>query len=50
MVGYLLALAGCYCQWQWGFAPPFPINLVLLPFSLVEWWIRWALMPSAAGL
>ena len=48
--GYALALAGCYCQWQWGFAPPFPINLVLLPFSLVEWWIRWALMPSAAGL
>lgn len=40
--GYALALAGCYCQYRWGFAAPFPINIVLLPFTLVEYYIRWA--------
>ena len=40
--GYALAAAGCYMQWRWGFAAPFPLNIALLPFSLVEWYIRYA--------
>ena len=41
-VGYALAACGCYCQWSWGFAAPFPLNIVLMPFTLIEWYIRWA--------
>ena len=50
MVGYALAVAGCWCQWHWGFAPPFPLNIVLMPFTLVEWYLRWSIGTSATGL
>eukprot|EP00310_Coccolithus_braarudii_P020072 CAMPEP_0183345474 /NCGR_PEP_ID=MMETSP0164_2-20130417/10886_1 /TAXON_ID=221442 /ORGANISM="Coccolithus pelagicus ssp braarudi, Strain PLY182g" /LENGTH=323 /DNA_ID=CAMNT_0025516615 /DNA_START=15 /DNA_END=983 /DNA_ORIENTATION=- len=35
--GYALAVMGFYCQFIWGFGCPFPLNLIMLPFSLVEW-------------
>jgi hypothetical protein len=41
IVGFLLAAAGLYTQWMWGFEAPFPLNIVLLPFSAIEWYIRW---------
>ena len=50
MVGYALAVAGCWCQWHWGFAPPFPLNIVLMPFTMVEWYLRWSIGTTAAGL
>ena len=43
IAGYSLAFAGFYCQWQWSFHPPFPLNIFLAPFTLVEWYIRWAI-------
>jgi len=42
VVGYTLALFGFYTQWQWGFALPFPLNLVMFPFTAIEWYVRWA--------
>jgi len=49
MLGFTIALLGFYTQWRWGFALPFPFNLVMLPFTGVEWYIRWSITsPSAA--
>ena len=42
-VGYGLAAFGFYCQFTWGFGMPFPLNLVMWPFTLVEWYIRWSI-------
>ena len=42
-VGYVLAAFGFYTQWAWGFAMPFPFNVVLFPFTMVEWYIRWTI-------
>jgi hypothetical protein len=40
VVGYSAAVLGFYCQLEWGFAPPFPLNIFLLPMSWVEWCVR----------
>ena len=40
---YGIALFGFYCQLMWGFGLPFPLNIVMWPFSLVEWYIRWSI-------
>ena len=42
MAGFALAASGCYFQWRTGWAPPFPMNIVMLPFTAVEWYIRWS--------
>mmetsp|Transcript_6172 Transcript_6172/g.16340 ORF Transcript_6172/g.16340 Transcript_6172/m.16340 type:complete len:135 (+) Transcript_6172:84-488(+) len=42
MVGFTVALFGFYTQWQWGFALPFPFNIIMFPFSIIEWYIRWS--------
>jgi len=43
VTGYAVAAFGFYCQLTWGFAMPFPLNLVMWPFTLVEWYIRWSI-------
>ena len=40
MFGYLLAALGFYVQWNLGFGTPFPLNLVMMPFEIIEWYIR----------
>lgn len=48
-VGYTVAVAGVLWQLSTGFAPPFPINIVLLPLSIVEWLLRWQITwPSSS--
>ena len=42
MAGFALAACGCYFQWRTGWAPPFPMNIVMLPFTAVEWYVRWS--------
>uniref|UniRef100_A0A7S3AXW1 Uncharacterized protein n=1 Tax=Haptolina ericina TaxID=156174 RepID=A0A7S3AXW1_9EUKA len=42
-VGFTFALLGFYTQWQWGFALPFPFNVIMFPFSTIEWYIRWSI-------
>ena len=46
LFGYTLALFGFCTQWQWGFALPFPLNLVMLPFTIIEWYVHWAVAGS----
>ena len=48
MAGYSVAALGLALQWQWGFSLPFPLNIVMLPFDLVEWYIRWTVSSAAA--
>ncbi|KAL1527995.1 hypothetical protein AB1Y20_009366 [Prymnesium parvum] len=47
-VGYSVAFFGFYCQFTWGFGMPFPLNLIMWPFTLVEWYIRWSITTPAA--
>ena len=46
-VGYALAAVGIFWQLSTGFSPPFPLNLVLLPLSIVEWILRWQVTMGA---
>ncbi len=48
LVGYSLALLGFYTQFQYGFALPFPFNIIMFPFTLVEWYIRWQVTGSGS--
>ena len=41
VVGYLLAFFGLSFQLKHGFSLPFPLGLLLLPFSFVEVGLRW---------
>uniref|UniRef100_A0A6T0ADN1 Uncharacterized protein n=1 Tax=Chrysotila carterae TaxID=13221 RepID=A0A6T0ADN1_CHRCT len=41
--GYALAAIGFYCQLIWGFGMPFPLNLIMFPFTIIEWYIRWSI-------
>jgi len=41
VVGYLLAAAGLWFQLSSGFSLPFPLNVLLLPVSLLEWALMW---------
>lgn len=45
-LGYALCALGFYTQWVWGFSMPFPFNIVLMPFTLVEWYLRWSITSS----
>lgn len=40
LVGYTVALIGVLCQWSWGFGMPFPLNILMWPFDILEWYIR----------
>lgn len=43
-LGYVLAAAGFVFQLQAGFALFFPLNIVLLPLTTVEWVLRWQIV------
>ena len=42
IVGYSLAAAGFFFQIRYGFGLPFPLNILLLPVSMAEWFILWS--------
>jgi hypothetical protein len=42
-VGYFIAALGFYVQWNLGFDLPFPFNLIMFPFTMIEWYIRWSI-------
>lgn len=44
IAGYLLAFAGLATQVGMGFRLPFPLNVLMLPFTLVEYAIVWIIM------
>lgn len=39
-VAYTLAAAGFIFQFTNGFALPFPLNLIFLPLTIIEWFLR----------
>lgn len=41
VVGIAMAIPGFYWQISSGFSMPFPLNILLLPVSTVEWWLTW---------
>lgn len=41
IVGYIVAALGLWFQLSSGFSLPFPLNLILLPASLAEWFLMW---------
>ena len=43
-IGYVLAAVGFIFQLQAGFSLFFPLNLLLLPLSMVEWVLRWQIV------
>eukprot|EP01042_Synura_sphagnicola_P018201 gene18201-23014_t len=42
LVGYALAALGLWFQLSMGFAVPFPLNIILFPFTLLEYFLMWA--------
>lgn len=42
-LSYLFAAMGFYTQFRDGFGLPFPLNLILWPFELAEYYIRWTI-------
>jgi len=49
VVMYTLAGVGIYSQVFSGFAIIFPLNLVLFPLTVVEWWLRYQVTFGGAG-
>ena len=41
VLGWTLAAIGFYVQFKFGFGMPFPFNLILWPFEMLEWYIQW---------
>ena len=41
IVGYALAALGLYFQLSMGFQVPFPLNVLLFPFSCMEYFLIW---------
>ena len=49
-VGYTLAAAGFCFQIFNGFALPFPLNLVFLPLTIIEWFLRFQISMESTAL
>lgn len=49
IAGYLIAAAGFYTQLRYGFSLAFPLNLVFLPLSIVEWILEYQIVMGAPG-
>mmetsp|Transcript_12145 Transcript_12145/g.16773 ORF Transcript_12145/g.16773 Transcript_12145/m.16773 type:complete len:224 (+) Transcript_12145:117-788(+) len=42
-IAYLFAALGVFFQFKLGFDVPFPFNLLLFPFEIAEYYIRWSI-------
>ena len=42
VIAPVLALIGLWYQFSQGFSLTFPLNIILLPFSMCEWFLMWA--------
>jgi len=49
-IGYTLGAIGFYFQITNGFALQFPLNLILLPLSIVEWLLRFQVSMGFGGI
>lgn len=46
IIGYSIALLGLYFQLTYGFALPFPLNIILFPFTILEYILVWCVNNS----
>ena len=44
-----LAAVGCYFQLAHGFAVPFPLSVLALPFDLAEFVLQWLVVAAGDG-
>lgn len=42
IASYVFAGLGFYFQVSMSFSTPFPLNIILWPVEMAEWYIRWA--------
>ena len=49
-IGYSVAFFGFSFQFFSGFQLPFPFNIIFLPLSLIEWFLRIQISFSGAGV
>jgi hypothetical protein len=47
VAGWSMAAIGFYFQYTLGFAVPFPLNILLAPLGILEWWIQWTITDAA---
>uniref|UniRef100_A0A7S4I9Z4 Uncharacterized protein n=1 Tax=Odontella aurita TaxID=265563 RepID=A0A7S4I9Z4_9STRA len=47
IASYVFAGLGFYFQFKMGFKVPFPFNIILMPFEMAEYWIRWTITKAA---
>ncbi|GAB5358360.1 hypothetical protein AAMO2058_000450800 [Amorphochlora amoebiformis] len=47
ILGFAIATLGFGIQLKSGFMLPFPLNILLLPLSITEWWIRYVIADSS---
>mmetsp|Transcript_20099 Transcript_20099/g.22977 ORF Transcript_20099/g.22977 Transcript_20099/m.22977 type:complete len:325 (+) Transcript_20099:64-1038(+) len=47
ILSYIFAACGFYFQFKLGFDVPYPFNLILFPFEIAEYYIRWSITSSA---
>jgi len=45
-LSYIFAACGFYFQFKLGFDVPYPFNLILFPFEIAEYYIRWSITSS----
>lgn len=50
VIGYTIAGLGLYWQLSAGFSVPFPLNIVLLPASVAEWYLLWCINDGTAAV
>lgn len=43
VLSYVFAALGCIFQFSMSFKVPFPLNLVLWPANMAEYYIRWSI-------
>jgi len=43
ILSYIFAGCGFYFQFKLGFDVPYPFNLILFPFEIAEYYIRWSI-------
>lgn len=48
-LAYVVAACGLYFQLSMGFTVPFPLNIILFPFTLAEWFLMWIVNSRQGG-
>eukprot|EP00300_Choanocystis_sp_HF-7_P041653 c8437_g1_i1.p1 GENE.c8437_g1_i1~~c8437_g1_i1.p1 ORF type:complete len:379 (-),score=97.11 c8437_g1_i1:149-1243(-) len=50
IIGWAIGACGVYFQIKSGFALPFPLNLIFLPLTMLEWFIIWMVTDTSLSV